>query len=96
MKGGWVGGRAKPLQNIKVVFCKRFANAKPCFALQFPLENTSVETVTTRELIRSVGRRRVCLSRCQSVHRVSSGQKVNLYNHLDFGPFLLEIDTFGK
>ena len=41
----------------KLQFRKRFAIAKPCFALQFPLENTSVETVTTRELVRSVGRR---------------------------------------
>ena len=59
----------------KLQFRKRFAIAKPCFALQFPLENTSVETVTTRELVRSVGRRRVRPSRCQSVPQVSSGQR---------------------
>ena len=50
----------------KLQFRKRFAIAKPCFALQFPLENTSVETVTTRELVRSVGRRRVRPSRCRA------------------------------
>ena len=61
-----IGPTMEWLHTIVEVYRKRFAIAKPCFALQFPLENTSVETVTTRELVRSVGRRRVRPSRCRA------------------------------